>query len=165
MDSCPEPEILKPLSALSYLVNVIFAKIKFFLFFPKPVLWIEIHWIWIRIQGYAINFEEDKKWRKKLISLKKYIFINYKNKISPKEIFSQLCFWIVNVWIRIHKAPEDGSNTDLDPQNCSKLKCGQNFNFWMLGPIQVLDIIFMDPDLAEWCGSWSDLCTKRKKIS
>ena len=165
MDSCPEPEILKPLSALSYLVNVIFAKIKFFLIFPKTSV----------MDRNTLNLDPDprlcyKFWRrqkmkKKINFFKKYIFINYKNKISPKEIFSQLCFWIVNVWIRIHKAPDDGSNTDLDPQNCSKLKCGQNFNFWMLGPIQVLDIIFMDPDLAEWCGSWSDLCTKRKKIS
>ena len=26
----------------------------------------------------------------------KYIFLNYKNKLSPKEIFNQLSLWIVN---------------------------------------------------------------------
>ena len=38
-----------------------------------------IHWIWIRIQGYIINFEEEKiiienKFREKLFSLKSNIF-------------------------------------------------------------------------------------------
>ena len=54
--------------------------------------------------------------------------------MSPKEIFSQLSLWIVNlylksyifclhfnlylhVWIRIQEAPEYGSNMDPDPQH------------------------------------------------
>ena len=67
----------------------------------------------------------------------KYIFLNCKNKLSPKEIFNHLGLWIVgwylksyifclhfniylHVWIRIRiqEAPEYGSNTDPDPQHC-----------------------------------------------
>ena len=62
-------------------------------------------------------------------------FLNYKKVMSPEEIYSQLLvsLWILNlclkcytfclyfilylnVWIRIHKASEYGSNTDPDPQ-------------------------------------------------
>ena len=58
--------------------------------------------------------------------------------MSPKEIFTQLSLWIVNlylksynflspfilylhvwIWIRIQKAPEYGSNTDPGPQHYS----------------------------------------------
>ena len=63
-------------------------------------------------------------------------FLNYKKVMSPEEIYSQLLvsLWILNlclkcytfclyfilylnVWIRIHKASEYGSNTDPDPQH------------------------------------------------
>ena len=73
---------------------------------------------------FKINFEKNKK--------VPVLFIkNYKNKMSPKEIFSQLSLRILNlylksftfclyfilvcmyvhVWIRIHKAPEYGSGS------------------------------------------------------
>ena len=73
-----------------------------------------------------------------IIFFKTSIFLqNYKNKMSPKEIFSQLSLWIVNlylksyifclhfnlylhVWIRIQEAPEYGSHTDPDPQHWQK---------------------------------------------
>ena len=59
---------------------------------------------------------------------------NYKKKMSPQEICSQLSLWIVNlclksctfclyfilylqVWIRTHKAPECGSTTLLSARN------------------------------------------------
>ena len=70
-----------------------------------PVFWIQIHWIWIRIQvririqGYSINFER-KKFKiileKNNFPWNKYIFLNYKNKLSPREIFNPLGLWIVN---------------------------------------------------------------------
>ena len=63
------------------------------------------------------------------------LFKNYNNKMSPKEFFTQLSLLNVNLylksdifcpnfflyfhlWIRIQKAPENGSNTDPDPQHC-----------------------------------------------
>ena len=59
-----------------------------------PVLWIQIHWIWIRIlnfsplcidfQGYDINFE------------KKNSILTVKKKISSKIFFCQLSLWMVN---------------------------------------------------------------------
>ena len=38
--------------------------------------------------------------------------------------FSIFLILYLNVWIRIHKSPEYGSNTDPDPQHWFKLKYG-----------------------------------------
>ena len=96
----------------------------------------------IRIQGYSIMFRKKiyNNFREKQF-LKMYIFLNCKKKMSSKEFFSELsrCLWIVSlnlklnlvpfasilsyiyicgsgsvfgIRIRIHKAPEYGSNTD-----------------------------------------------------
>ena len=79
------------------------------------VLWIQIHWIWIRIQdfgpiwiwiqGYTINFGRKNLYKKileKKIPLKTVFFYNYKNKMSPKETFIQLSLWIVNLHFYLH---------------------------------------------------------------
>ena len=52
--------------------------------------------------------------------------------MAKKIFFSQLSLWMMNlclyfvlylyVWIRIHKAPEYGSNTDPNPQHWHKVK-------------------------------------------
>ena len=64
----------------------------------RSVLWIQIDWIWIRIQDfgriwiriqgdwYAINVEEFFFFREKQLSLKTFL-INCRNKMCPKEIF------------------------------------------------------------------------------
>ena len=96
-------------------------------------------------QGYVINFEEEKKGK----NLGKNIFFLCQKIMAPEELFSQSSLWKVNlclksstfclilsyiflcgsgsvfgIRIRIHKAPEYGSNTnaDPDPQHCPKAK-------------------------------------------
>ena len=75
------------------------------------MLWIQIHWIWIRIQdfcsiwiqvriqGSTINFERknSRKKLRKIVFFKTSIFFqNYKNKLSPKEF---LISWVSELLI------------------------------------------------------------------
>ena len=98
------------------------------------MLWIQIHWILTRIQGY-VTISILKKiiknnFREKLFSFKKS-FLNYKKIIAPEEQFSQLSLWWwiyvlnftpfasilsyiyldIQIRIRIHNAPEYGSGS------------------------------------------------------
>ena len=62
-----------------------------YLFNYSPVLWIQIHLFWIRIQGYVLNFETKKL---QLVSEKNNflyeikLFFDYNKIMVPEEIFS-----------------------------------------------------------------------------
>ena len=128
----------------------------------KPALWIQIHWIWIRIKEfgpiwldpdlgpdpglyrYTINFERKKKKEnyRKTIFFKNSVFKKTINQMLPKEMFTQLSLFIVNlpyilnpglwicihflgiqiqhffwmqIWIRIQKVKWMKIHVDLDP--------------------------------------------------
>ena len=125
------------------------------------VLWIQLHWIWIRIQGNTINLRKEFK----IIFFKTSIFSkNYKHTLSHKEVFYQLSLWIVNyylksdifclhlilylhVWIRIRiRIP----NTDPDPGSLwIRIQYGSWSTtlvlcwYWLIGIIQCPVISFL----------------------
>ena len=76
------------------------------------VLGIQIHWIWIRIQdfgpiwiriqGYTNNLKEKiyNNLEKNYFIFTKLIFLNYRNKMSHKEICIQSSLWTVNLYLK-----------------------------------------------------------------
>ena len=107
---------------------------------------------WNRIRVWIQGYICYKFWREKNLKInfwRKTFFFNCKKIMAPEELFSQSSLWKVNlclksstfclilsyiflcgsgsvfgIRIRIHKAPEYGSNTnaDPDPQHCPKAK-------------------------------------------
>ena len=103
---------------------------------PDPRLWPNLDpypdpGLYNQFWGKKFKIILDKK--NFLKNLKHIFFDNYKNKMSPKGIFTQLSLWMwiyllnlttfylhfilyLHVWIQIQKDPEYESNTDPDTQ-------------------------------------------------
>ena len=111
------------------------AEIKRAVWYSAAVLWIQIQWIWIRINNFGLILIRIQGYPCNNFLLKSAFFKNCK-KMSLKELFSRLSRWIyilnltlfasilslhLRIWIRIQNrdpAPEYGSNTVPDPQHC-----------------------------------------------
>ena len=89
----------------------------------KPMLWIQKHWIWIRIQDFGpiwIQIQEAPEYGSGSTTLPKFLNCEFfLNHASSASILIYICMCgsgsVFGIRIRIQESPEYGFNTDPDP--------------------------------------------------